>query len=71
MENRKQNKVKKESKAAGIKDTGRRNGLTEDPLKTSGRKKVRKGINETNLHVSSNQAWEHNYTDPGFARHLQ
>lgn len=43
----KQNKVKKESKAVGIKYTGRRDSFTEDTLKKTGSKEVRKGVDET------------------------
>lgn len=43
----KQNKVKKESKAVGINYTGRRDSFTEDTLKKTGSKEVRKGVDET------------------------
>lgn len=66
----KENKVRKESKAIGIKDTGRRNSLTEDTLKKTGRNKIRKGVDETRFVSLREPSIGAEITlAPGFARH--
>lgn len=68
----KENKVRKKSKAVGIKDTGRRNSLTEDTLKKIGRNEIRKGVDETRfVSLMEPSIGAEIILTPGFAGHAQ